>query len=517
MRRVARALRCATAMASLRHPLFWCSLAILLLNDHVLKHAGVLPGAVTGKLSDFAGLIVAPVLAAALLRARGPRARALAFGIPTVPFVAINVAPIAASLMESATALAGVPWKIWTDPTDLIALASLPMAWHVMDGAPVTERPRAVERAAIVLGAFACMATSPPPPAPIDASYFTPTYLSNGTSESIDVRIGWLDADVACGDVIGNMERALDPDLFGSAITFELTAGENLPLDRASAFQAAGLGAPAATGPLDCDVALVNADGIRGTLVLISGSARNVPQRGDAPDPTGQVAIVPGPSGGLRLEPNGVILALANERPEPSGCFDASVQSFESSIAGLPSLGSYRLDDRRELPDGCLALSLTDTLDETAHSIFLCVPPWAFTFEAGDQLYVSVGSTGSLRITEEHADGSLGAAVELLSIAGAGVLAGRITGRLEADGCVGERLDCDAYVRSVTLRVTDGATSMSVRPGDIVNLGEVDGREVALALGRAEEVIVAHPGCEPRRRELGAHADIILLYEEVVR
>jgi hypothetical protein len=44
------------------------ALALLVLNDHVLKHAGVLPGWLTGKLSDFAGLYVAPALLASLLR-----------------------------------------------------------------------------------------------------------------------------------------------------------------------------------------------------------------------------------------------------------------------------------------------------------------------------------------------------------------------------------------------------------------------------------------------------------------
>src|SRR5690606_12557634 len=36
----------------LRHPRFWAALALLVVNDHALKGAGVLPGALTGKLSD---------------------------------------------------------------------------------------------------------------------------------------------------------------------------------------------------------------------------------------------------------------------------------------------------------------------------------------------------------------------------------------------------------------------------------------------------------------------------------
>ena len=34
----------------LTHPAWWVCLALLLLNDHVLKGAGLLPGVVTGKL-----------------------------------------------------------------------------------------------------------------------------------------------------------------------------------------------------------------------------------------------------------------------------------------------------------------------------------------------------------------------------------------------------------------------------------------------------------------------------------
>jgi hypothetical protein len=38
-------------------------------NDHVLKGSGLLPAAVTGKLSDVAGLFFFPVLCASLVRA----------------------------------------------------------------------------------------------------------------------------------------------------------------------------------------------------------------------------------------------------------------------------------------------------------------------------------------------------------------------------------------------------------------------------------------------------------------
>jgi hypothetical protein len=45
-------------------PSFWLALFVLVLNDHVLKSA--VPGIISGKLSDMAGLALAPMLATSL-------------------------------------------------------------------------------------------------------------------------------------------------------------------------------------------------------------------------------------------------------------------------------------------------------------------------------------------------------------------------------------------------------------------------------------------------------------------
>ena len=66
------------ASRALAHPVWWVALAALLVNDHVFKGTHALPPVLIGKLSDFAGLLVAPVLLAALLRLRSQRAIALA-------------------------------------------------------------------------------------------------------------------------------------------------------------------------------------------------------------------------------------------------------------------------------------------------------------------------------------------------------------------------------------------------------------------------------------------------------
>src|SRR5687767_11677061 len=115
---------------ALRHPAYWAALAVLLLNDHVLKGAGLVPGLVTGKLSDVAGLFVAPPLLATILRLRSRSAVAAAFLVTGVVFAALELSPAAVHLAERL--LAPLSWRLWPDPTDLLALPALLVAWRVL-------------------------------------------------------------------------------------------------------------------------------------------------------------------------------------------------------------------------------------------------------------------------------------------------------------------------------------------------------------------------------------------------
>jgi hypothetical protein len=58
--------RTALPLGEFLHPVPLVALVLLALNDHRWKGAGVLPAAVTGKLSDFAGLLFFPLLLTAL-------------------------------------------------------------------------------------------------------------------------------------------------------------------------------------------------------------------------------------------------------------------------------------------------------------------------------------------------------------------------------------------------------------------------------------------------------------------
>jgi hypothetical protein len=138
----------------LTSPVFAASIGLLVVNDHVLK--ATWPGAVTGKLSDAAGVAMIAIVIAALCRRADVAlvTTALAFTLlKTVPVVARWAAPV----------LGGVTR---TDPWDLLALVVLVPVWWWLRHAPTSPRtgprPAAFALQALLVGAavFATTATS---------------------------------------------------------------------------------------------------------------------------------------------------------------------------------------------------------------------------------------------------------------------------------------------------------------------------------------------------------------------
>ncbi len=95
------------ALRALAHPLAVGSLVLLALNDHVLKQAW--PGWVTGKLSDVAGLVVAPlVLALPLGWLRVRRPELLAVLLTGAGFTAVKTTAVGAAAASATwSAVAG--------------------------------------------------------------------------------------------------------------------------------------------------------------------------------------------------------------------------------------------------------------------------------------------------------------------------------------------------------------------------------------------------------------------------
>ena len=165
--------------AAMLHPLALASIALLIVNDHVLK--SLWPGTITGKLSDFAGLVFFPLLLhggwqiASRLRYGGcrPHGRALvaAIVVTGLVFVAVKTLPPAADAYRSglgllqwpvASLVAGLegrsipslaPVLFVMDPTDLVALPALFLSYVIgirrdgtADRPRLPPRPREVSR-----------------------------------------------------------------------------------------------------------------------------------------------------------------------------------------------------------------------------------------------------------------------------------------------------------------------------------------------------------------------------------
>jgi len=106
----------APSLDALVHPVPLAALALLLVNDHVLKASH--PGWLSGKLSDVAGLVLLPfVLLAAWdlvrlvwlhLPAAGPRGALLCMIGVMVAFTAIKVVPLGSELYQ--VGLGGAQW-----------------------------------------------------------------------------------------------------------------------------------------------------------------------------------------------------------------------------------------------------------------------------------------------------------------------------------------------------------------------------------------------------------------------
>lgn len=368
--------------AALRHPLFLGALALLLVNDHVLKGAGVLPGVLTGKLSDLAGLLVAPVFAAALLGARTPRSRALAFAAVALPFTAIKLSAAAASALVALVGQLGISWRIWQDPTDLVGLFMLAPAWRLAAAADARASGEAVstprwafERAVLAVTAIACVATSAVPGI---GTYSTDAYIVNVAPFQVDVRVRWVDAKLDCGALLaGDPTRILGANAFNLGITYRVDPGSTLPLRRSAAYAAAGQGTGGFGGgggfggdwdggeavDQPCEVVLIESDRMPARMLWWGdiGTVQITPDTHDMADFWDRADLLPGR---VLLMPPGVDtpgdvkageLKLNVASSECVGAEQSSIQ-WTSPSPSLPTVGI--LQEVQEVPGGCLELTM---------------------------------------------------------------------------------------------------------------------------------------------------------------
>jgi hypothetical protein len=211
----------------LLHPGWWGALLLLLVNDNLLKGSGWLPGWLTGKLSDFAFLVVAPVLLAAMLPVRGRRI--VAFGAVGAIYVGADLSPTFSDALVQIAAAFGLGWRLWPDLTDLIALLVLPMSWRIASGQRPPMAPafrRALQPLGLAVGTFACLATSAPP------RFRHQPFMVNRTSQPVDVTITWVLRKVGCQGDLSEVAAALSPSDLDDPRLVKAAVGQVAALDQ---------------------------------------------------------------------------------------------------------------------------------------------------------------------------------------------------------------------------------------------------------------------------------------------
>jgi hypothetical protein len=217
---------------ALLNPAFLGALALLAVNDHLLKGAGLLPGWLTGKLSDFAGLAVAPVVLAVLARARSVRAYTAGSIAIGIVFAAVKLHPLATDAWVRLMATVGFPWQVTRDPTDLVALPVLALAqWQFVRAARHAHpRPlRLLRASAWAFALLCCMATSPEDDG---LSFTTHIHLVNATGRTLVVHVRPLRTTVAmdCEVMARDPARLFPNAAFGQALQYELGDRDTLDL-----------------------------------------------------------------------------------------------------------------------------------------------------------------------------------------------------------------------------------------------------------------------------------------------
>jgi len=119
----------------LLHPIALAAIAIMIANDHWLKYAH--PSALTGKLSDFAGLTFFPLLVLIVFDLAWPRRRettlVAAVMVTAGVFALVKLVATATDFYRHALGFIQSPWspspvEAVTDPTDLVALPCVALA-----------------------------------------------------------------------------------------------------------------------------------------------------------------------------------------------------------------------------------------------------------------------------------------------------------------------------------------------------------------------------------------------------
>lgn len=502
-------------------PTWLGALALLVANDHWLKGSGMLPGVLTGKLSDFAGMLVAPVLLASLLCVSTRRGLLVCHVAVVVVFSGIQLSPEFAQLWSGWMGLLGHPWVITCDPTDLIAVPFAWLSWQLLTPAMTPDRPaliglrRSAVAAASVFGLWATVATSDAPPDDFSCCWGTDdgidggnetwepvegtAYVHNPNEFEIGVTIRHLSPDVTldCDEIATDPGRLLPDDAFGPAEHWLLPPTTNV-----------------AFGAWDapCSPVKIGGEGIPEQIVFLPGF--------------GGWETFPGSHGSIdELLPDGMAIVIDGDGGEWVGGEEFRYTPTTDTVA-LPEqctpVATERRIDWSELPaevvvevlsksaglDGCFELELspwTGTEYGPSFVWYLCAPEQSVRLEPGSHYLLTTGFASTIGVEAILVDPVLhtpltnGAGQELFrarwarGLTDMSVVPNVQAVAVEAPECPWVVLeDCPTVERKLDLAI--GADAILAKPGaPEVYMDSVYRHE--FTLGRARALALVDNGC----------------------
>lgn len=517
-------------------PAWLASLAVLGVNDHLLKGAGLLPGVVTGKLSDVAGMLVAPALLAALLGLRSRRGLLLAHLAIAAVFAAIKLSPAAADAWSWLMGLVGMPWMITVDPTDLLALPALALGWRVLMPAMRGPQPafqplrrRFAQAAAIGTGTLLCMATSAPREdegdwgeeadwgdvgGTTDIEYQeinADVYLSNNSQQDLIVRTRDLlpEIQLDCIAVAEDPGLLLSESLFGAGRTWTMP-----PTTNAAARDIDN------TPARDCYAVRVEGDALSEPFVLF-WSAADIPvviTVGDIDVPEqhtdGAVILAADADGRFSVQESRKEIVFPVELIPPADAAFPGPDVERLAWTTPPATGdALQLTALDQGPDGCIGVEFDGGVSFPRW--YFCPPADSFPFALDQWVTVGDFAGGDVVTLTRVPDPQTQEAVPTIELVAS---RGRLLPKLAAtvlaaktDFNVSLAPDpvCGTVARpdSVSARYEDGPAEV-VKVGETLTLTGVDST-LSLWLAHAEERKVLNPACAEGPDELGPDLEIV--------
>ena len=400
-------------------PTWIFALALLVANDHWLKGSGLLPGVVTGKLSDFAGMLVAPTLLAALIAVRTRGALAACHVAVAIVFTGIQLSTGFAAQWSALMGVFGHPWTITCDPTDLIALPFLLLSWKLLVPEMDPKLPALVpvQRTAVgalsVFGLWSTVATSDTDAFLDDSTWYEDVYghvyINNANDYEIALFIRPLRDDLVidCDAVSSDPGRMLDEDAFGEAVHWVLPARTNVAIDLLRD---------------DCGAAWVAGEGIEPRIVFVDHIGYYTPAW--FPGQTFEPATLGASGLGITFDDQGhsewttsgeiLFVPKSEQLEQPAGC-EAMPEEARIDWPSMVPTRDVSVIAVEPGVDGCFELEVQELIMTSElepfgapYGFYVCAPAAAMPVEAGE----------FLRFAEQH-DGFGGRELTLITLDGA--------------------------------------------------------------------------------------------------